>query len=68
MKQPDPTSDGIPVGELVLKDIQDRIELGRQRYGTVLTVDNGRDALWDLYEELMDGLMYLRQEIERRKK
>lgn len=67
IKQPDPTSDGLPVGELVLQDIKDRIELGQERYGTLLTVDNGRDALWDLYEELIDGAMYVRQEIERRK-
>lgn len=67
IKQPKPTSDGLPVGELVLQDIKDRIELGRERYGTLLTVDNGRDALLDLYEEMLDGVFYLRQEIERRK-
>ena len=30
-------------------------------YGTGLQTFNGRDALIDLYQELMDAVMYLRQ-------
>ena len=49
------------VGPEVLKDIEARIELGKERYGTLLQTHNGRDALVDLYEELMDALMYTKQ-------
>jgi len=34
-----------------------------QKYGTYLQTHNGRDALWDAYQEAMDLCMYLRQAI-----
>lgn len=37
-----------------------RRELGLSRYGTVLQRDNGRDALADAFEEILDCLVYLR--------
>lgn len=49
---------------LVIRDLQDRYELGKARYGTGLQPFNGRSGLRDLYEELMDAVMYVRQVIE----
>lgn len=45
----------------VITDINERRLLGIQRYGTALQPHNGRDALRDLYEELLDGAMYAKQ-------
>lgn len=45
----------------VISDIVKRREVGVKRYGTPLQPHNGRDALQDLYEELLDGVMYVKQ-------
>lgn len=52
------------IGDLVLNDIRERIEEGKLKYGVYLNANNGRDALWDAYEEAIDLCMYLRQRIE----
>jgi len=52
---------------LVIRELEQRRQLGIERYGTALQPFNGRDGLQDLYEELMDGMVYVRQEIEERK-
>lgn len=62
---PEPT-DGTPIWELVIKDMQERDQLGRERYGTPLQAHNGRDGLVDLYQELLDAVVYTRQLIEER--
>ncbi len=49
------------VGELVVKDMQARIDMGIKKYGTKLQTNNGRDALQDAYEEALDLVMYLKQ-------
>lgn len=65
MTQPDPVpSDGPEIVDLVVDDMWQRKELGMQRYGTPLRPFNGRDALWDAYEECLDLAVYLRQTIE----
>lgn len=51
----------VPIYELVMKDVKERAEAGKERYGTYLQADNGRDALWDAYQEALDLTMYLRQ-------
>ena len=51
---------------LVQADLCARIEKGRAEYGEPLTTHNGRDALWDAYEEALDPAIYLRQAIEER--
>jgi hypothetical protein len=61
--EPPPSGEGLPVWEYVMEDIQARVQLGIERYGTVLRTGNGRDALWDLYQEQIDALMYTRQRI-----
>lgn len=44
-------------------DIEARIESGRKKYGERLTSHNGRDAKLDLYQELLDAVVYARQGI-----
>lgn len=64
--QPEPIGGGDVVGDLVLEDLRERMEFGRSRYGTYLRTNNGRDALKDLYEELIDATLYVRQLIAER--
>lgn len=66
--QPEPESGGgTKILDLVLSDLQERAEMGKKKYGTYLEAHNGRDALIDAYQEALDLVMYLRQEIEERK-
>lgn len=61
-EQPNPQhNDSVPVWDQVIEDMKARNELGKKRYGTALQANNGRDALVDLNEELLDGLAYLKQ-------
>lgn len=60
--QPLPTpSDSPPMHDLVCADVRDRKQLGLGRYGRALQAHNGRDALRDHYEELLDACAYARQ-------
>jgi hypothetical protein len=66
-EQPKPTHNANPpVWALVMKDMELRDQLGRQRYGTPLQAHNGRDALVDAYQEALDLAVYLRQAIYER--
>lgn len=59
--QPDPVpNDSEPLWNLVVKDMQDRNKFGTQQYGTPLQASNGRDFLQDLYEELLDAVVYIK--------
>lgn len=51
---------------LVVTDLQERAEHGLKKYGQYLTAGDGRDHLKDAYQEAMDLVMYLRQEIRER--
>lgn len=51
------------VWDLVISDMKDRDQVGRERYGTPLQGFNGRDALVDAYQESLDLVVYLRQAI-----
>lgn len=51
---------------LVVEDLTDRVKKGTREYGEPLRANNGRDALWDAYEEALDLAMFLRQVIEER--
>lgn len=63
--QPNPLpAAGPDIQPLVIADLQDRYELGKARYGTGLKAFNGRNGLRDLYEELVDAIMYVRQVME----
>ncbi len=45
----------------VIADMQERHAHGIRKYGTALQPHNGRDALRDLYEELLDAAVYTKQ-------
>jgi hypothetical protein len=65
--QPAPTSNTHPaVWDLVVADMKDRDKLGEQKYGVRLQPHNGRKSLVDLYQELLDAVAYIRQEIYER--
>lgn len=62
--EPPPTSrdETLPiVHELVRADLLSRLEFGVAKYGTELRPRNGRNALRDAYEEVLDMAVYLRQ-------
>ena len=61
--QPDPEGGHEIVVGYVLRDILDRAEMGKQKYGTYLMSHNGRDPLWDALQETYDLVMYLKQEV-----
>lgn len=44
-------------------DMRERDATGRARYGTPLQPFNGRRALVDAYQELLDAAVYLRQHL-----
>ncbi len=67
-KQPAPKKGKIKVLDHVLADLTQRAETGKEKYGTYLETDNGRDALQDAYEEMMDAAMYLKQALLEKKK
>ena len=54
--------------DLVKADIDARDRFGTQKYGVRHQFDNGRDHLQDAYEECLDMAVYLRAEIERRRR
>jgi hypothetical protein len=58
-----PKSHGIEVDlcTLVKQDLERRMEVGQKKYGERLRPFNGRDALLDLYQEVLDAAMYCRQ-------
>lgn len=65
--QPPPVQNDRPaIQDLVIADVEERKRIGMQRYGTLLKPHNGRDALVDLYQEILDAAQYVRQEIEER--
>jgi len=63
-KQPIPAKGKVDILPLVIADLQARDAAGKKKYGTTLQANNGRDALVDLYQEILDAAMYCRQLIE----
>lgn len=61
--QPLPVHGQKYVLEFVVNDLRERAESGRVKYGTYLMTHNGRDPLWDAYQEALDLTMYLRQHL-----
>ena len=75
-EQPDPIPNDRPaLWDLVLKDLEGPDKLwdgvkadmkardaeGRKKYKTPLQAFNGRDALVDAYQEVLDGIVYTKQ-------
>ena len=48
------------IQDLVIQDMEARKEIGIKNYGTLLNINNGRDMMLDLYEELLDACCYLK--------
>ena len=65
--QPAPEPGKVKVLDLVVRDLVDRAEAGKKKYGTYLETGNGRDALIDAYQEALDLCMYFRQAKKERK-
>ena len=63
-KQAAPKGSGNPILGMVLADLTNRALEGKDKYGEPLKAHNGRNALWDAYQEALDLAMYLRQAIE----
>lgn len=66
MLQAMPRGRGADIARLVEADLEARVEMGRVQYGERLRAHNGRDAMVDLYQELLDACLYARQMIEER--
>jgi hypothetical protein len=64
---PPKRNDNPAIWDLVLEDIKQRDSDGEKKYGTRLQGFNGRDPLIDAYQEALDLVVYLRQEIWERK-
>lgn len=52
--------------ERVLADMRERDAQGRAKYSVALQPHNGRDAVVDLYQELLDASVYAKQILEER--
>ena len=63
-KQAKPSGQGNPILGMVLADLTNRALEGKEKYGEPLKAHNGRNALWDAYQEALDLAMYLRQLIQ----
>lgn len=59
--EPSPTGTGKKVIDEVVMDIKARSCMGEKKYGTPLRTFNGRNAMMDLYQELLDSVMYAKQ-------
>lgn len=60
--EPMPKENSFPsIWELVIQDMQERHQLGIKKYGMPLQPFNGRNALIDAYQEILDLAVYLRQ-------
>lgn len=68
LNQPAPKpTDGPSIHDLVVADVLERKAFGIGKYGVGLQAHNGRDALQDAYEEVLDLAAYIRQLMEERK-
>lgn len=50
----------------VIVDMRERHEIGIKRYGVPLTSGNGRNAMIDAYQELLDFVVYCRTWLDER--
>ena len=59
-----PQGKGARIVPLVQRDLELRAVEGIKKYGEPLRADNGRSALIDAYQEVLDLACYLRQRLE----
>jgi len=63
--EPDPIPNDSPsMHDLVIEDLKERKQFGLEKYKTTLQAFNGRRARIDKYQELLDAIVYSKQEIE----
>jgi uncharacterized protein DUF6378 len=62
--EPAPKGTGREITPLVIKDLELRSKMGKEKYGEALRAFNGRNALVDAYQEALDLVQYLRQLLE----
>ena len=55
------------IWELVIADMKARDNTGFKKYGTRLQAFNGRNSSLDLYEELLDAVVYMKQQKQEKK-
>lgn len=66
MTQPQPIKNNNDhIADLVIEDLVKRKKLGEERDGIPLQAFNGKNALVDAYEDVLDLAQYIRQEIEK---
>jgi hypothetical protein len=53
--------------DLVIQDMKKRNKFGIKKYGKPLNTETPKDFLVELYEELLDAIVYLKTELEKRK-
>lgn len=58
---------GSDIFDLVIADFQERNALGLRTYGVALRAHDGRINMIDLYQEMLDVVVYMRKEMEERK-
>ena len=51
------------IADQVIEDIKKRKVMGKKKYGVPLRANNGRNALQDLFEELLDATQYCKQKL-----
>jgi hypothetical protein len=59
--EPMPSIGKTIVVEAVIADHRERAEFGQKKYGRLLETHNGRNALVDAYQEVMDASLYFKQ-------
>lgn len=52
---------------LVIKDMKKRNNFGLKKYKKTLNITTKKDLLLEHYEELLDAVVYIRTELEKRK-
>lgn len=53
--------------DLVIQDMKKRDNFGIKKYKVPLNTETKKDCLQELYEELLDAVVYVRTELEKRK-
>lgn len=59
-QEPMPKGSGVPIQDLVIEDIKLRKEFCIKKYGEPLLANNGRNTLVDIYQELLDAVIYIK--------
>jgi hypothetical protein len=64
--EPPPIEGKQVVLDKVIEDLKKRSEFGEKKYGTKLMTFNVRKLLIDLYQEILDAAVYIKQELMER--